>query len=279
VVARRRRPSGPRGGPLVGLRADPSLTNTDSRHLSATLQSAQQDPVVSDCGDGMGGTSNQTLGGVASAPSVFELALALNLLTGKGTAGVGVAETPWAGAEGRDFAPGMTNYTLHSTCYGTVDDSTAPVIRDCEEAMFTTFAGTRITQLLTWRLRRGAGRTWHMGGSRTLTVDDVYTVTTSVPSGSPVSLHAECTMPTVRDLARARTLAAAKRIATRAGFPHIHIRGSRMTKAARPAYYLIDEGIGNANPEPCGYRHLHIVRSLGWPRGGDASLRSDVSAG
>src|SRR4051812_27087636 len=50
--------------PLVGLRADPSLTNTDSRYVRATLQSAQQDPVVSDCGDGMGGTSTQTLGGV-----------------------------------------------------------------------------------------------------------------------------------------------------------------------------------------------------------------------
>src|SRR4051794_38493947 len=47
--------------PLVGLRADPSLTNTDSRYVRATLQSAQQDPVVSDCGDGMGGTITQTL--------------------------------------------------------------------------------------------------------------------------------------------------------------------------------------------------------------------------
>jgi hypothetical protein len=255
--------------PLVGLRADPSLTNSDSRYVRATLQSAQQDPRVSDCGDGMGGTTTQTLGGVASAPSVFEVALSLNLLTGRGTAQVGVAETPWQGAEGTDFAPGMTTYTLHSTCYGTVDDSTAPVdvIRDGEEAMFTAFAGRRIGQL-TLRLRRGPGGTWHLGGSRTLKVDDVYTVAASVTfAGSPVSLHAGCTMPTVRALNRARTLAAARRIAARAGFPHVIAAGSRMTKAARRGHYFIDEGIGNANPVRCGYRRLHLVRSLGWPAG------------
>jgi hypothetical protein len=254
--------------PLVGLRADPSLTNTDSRYVRATLQSAQQDPVVNDCGDGMGGTTTQTFGGVASAPSVFEVALSLNLLTGKGKAQVGVAETPWAGAEGRDFAPGMTTYTLHSTCYGSVQDSSSPVevVRDGEQAMFTAFAASRLESLLSWRLRRGAGGAWHMAGARTLKIDDTYTVTTSLSfAGSPVSLHAGCTMPTVRDLARARTLAAAKRITARAGFPHVLSRGSRKTRAARRGRYFIDEGIGNTGPVPCGSRGLHLVRSLGWP--------------
>jgi hypothetical protein len=163
----------------------------------------------------------------------------------------------------------MTTYTLHSTCYGSVEDSTAPVdvIRDGEQAMFTAFAERQITQL-TWRLRRGARGTWHLGGSRTVKSDDVYTVAASVSfAGSPVSLHAGCTMPTVRNLAPARTFAGARRITTRAGFPHVVNGGARMTKAARRGHYFIDEGIGNANPVPCGLRHLHVVRSLGWPAG------------
>jgi hypothetical protein len=107
-----------------------------------------------------------------------------------------------------------------------------------------------------------------MGGTRTLKVDDVYTITTSVTfAGSPVSLHAECTMPTVRNLAPAKTLASAKRITARAGFPHVINGGARMTRAARRGRYFIDEGIGNRNPIACGYRRLHLVRSLGWPAG------------
>jgi hypothetical protein len=86
-------------------------------------------------------------------------------------------------------------------------------------------------------------------------------------AGSPVSLHAECTMPTVRNLASAKTLASAKRITARAGFPHVINGGSRMTKAARRGRYFIDEGIGNRNRIACGYGRLHLVRSLGWPAG------------
>ena len=53
--------------PLVGLTADRSLVDTDSRYVRATLQSAQQDPVVTDCGDGTGATTTEAIGGVASA--------------------------------------------------------------------------------------------------------------------------------------------------------------------------------------------------------------------
>lgn len=252
--------------PLVGLRADASLTNTDSRYVRATLESAQQDPVVSDCGDGTGATTTQTLGGVASAASVFEVELSLNLLSGRGTAHLGVAATPWLGAEGTDFAPGTTNSTYHSTCYGSVDDraGVVDVIRDGEDAMFTAFVGGKINEL-SWRLTRGAGGVWQMQGTRRLESDGVYTVSASATfAGTPVSLHAGCAMPTVRDLAPARTLTQAKRITARAGFPHVST-AAKMTRAAHRGRYFIDEAIGNRNPIRCGYRRLHLIRSLGWP--------------
>ena len=254
--------------PLVGVRADASLTNTDSRYVRATLESAQQDPIVTDCGDGTGDTTTQTLGGVASAPSVFEVDLSLNLLTGRGTAYLGVASSPWQGIEAIDFAPGMTNSTSHSTCSGMVDDSSraVDVIRDGGEAMFTASVARQVNERA-WRLRRRAGGAWRMGGTRRVKTDDVYTVSTSVTfRGAPVSLHARCTMPTVRDLAPARTLTRARHIAARAGFPHV-ISRAKMTRAARRGRYFIDEGVGNRSPVPCGYRRLHLIRSLGWPSG------------
>jgi hypothetical protein len=253
--------------PLVGLRADPSLQNTDSRYVRATLQSAEQDPVVTDCGDGMGNTTTWRLGGVARAASVFETDVVLNLLTGRGTAEVGVAESPWPGSNGIAFAPGVVHSSFHSTCWGSVNDSTGAVdvIRDGEQTMYSAFVARAAT--LRWRLRRAAGA-WHMGGSRSFRMDGVtHTVTTSLTfAGSPVSLHARCTMPTRRDLAPARSLAAARRIAARAGFPHV-LTGARATRAARRGRGYIDEGIGNRNPVPCGYRRLHLFRSLGWPGG------------
>jgi hypothetical protein len=253
--------------PLVGLTADKTLIDTDSRYVHAMLRSAHQDPVVTDCGDGTGGTTTEALGGVASAGSVFEVALSLNRLHGRGTAQVGVAESPWPGNYGIDFAPGVTNATSHSTCYGTVDDrsGTADIIHDGEQAMFPALVGERANQL-TWRLTRAARRTWRMQGTRHLDVGGVYTVSTSVTfAGTPVSLHARCVMPTVHDLAPARTLKQARRIVARAGFSHIINARAKMTKAAHRGRYYIDEGVGNRDPVRCGYRRLHLVRSQGWP--------------
>jgi hypothetical protein len=245
--------------PLVGLSADQGLADTDSRYVRATLQSAQQDPVVMECGDGTGATTTTVLGGVASAPSVFEVALSLNLLTGRGTAHLGIAPSPWPGAEGVDFAPGTTNWTSHSTCYGTVEDRTdaVDVIRDGADAMFTAFAGRQIAEL-TWRLTRGAGGAWRMQGTRRVDADAVYTVSAAATfAGTPASMHAGCAMPTVRDLAPARTLQQARRIAARAGFPHVLAR-TKMTRAARRGRYFIDEGVGNRGQAP--------ARGCGWSR-------------
>jgi hypothetical protein len=254
--------------PLVGVTPDAGLTDTDSRYVHATLQSAQQDPVVTDCGDETGGTTTVGFGGVVSAASVFEVELSLNLLTGRGTAHLGVAATPWQGAEGLDFAPGTTNSTSHSTCYGSVDDRSAvvDVIRDGGEAMFTASVGRQVNEL-SWRLTRGAGGVWRMQGTRRFNADSAYTASAAATfAGTPASLHATCTMPTVHSLAPARTPKQARRILARAGFPHVLAR-AKMTRAARRGRYFIDEAVGNSTPVRCGYRRLHLVRSLGWPSG------------
>jgi hypothetical protein len=252
--------------PLVGVRVDRTLIDTDSRYVHATLDRAEQGTTVTDCGDDMGGTTIQSLSGVATASSAFETDLVLDLLKGRGTAQVNVAESPYPGGLYRFFAPGQVTYHLHSTCYGSDETQNEPVdvVGDDPPTMFTGFTGDRVADI-SWPLRRSHGA-WQLAGTRTLELyPDTFTVTAAVVfRGTPVGLHAQCHMPTVRQLRPAGTVAGAKRITARAGFPHVST-GAVKTRAARRGHWFIREEIGNDNPLACGYRRLHLVRSLGWP--------------
>jgi hypothetical protein len=253
--------------PLVGVPLSAQITNTDSRYVTAQLQSASIAPVVNNCGDGMGGTTTVQTSGVASAISTFETNLVLDYLHGRGHAEVSVAESPYTGATGAYyFAPGQSNYMVHSTCYDQVTDTsdTIPAVGGFSSVVFTDNESQN-TKRINWPLRHAANGAWVMGGSRTIT-DDVQPVTVQANvafTGSGVALHARCTMPTARDLAGARTLTQARRIMARAGYP-ASIATARRTRAVRRGHYFVLEGVGNTNPIACGYRRLHLVRSLGW---------------
>jgi hypothetical protein len=252
--------------PLVGVAVLPFLTDSDSRYVLAKLVSAEQPAVTVDCGDGLGGTTTQQISGVASARAAIETQIDLNLLHGKGTAQIDIGASPYQGTNGTYFAPGLAKYIFHSTCFGTVQDSTdaVPVVGDPGPTLFTDHFGNQAMNIR-WPLVRTPGGVWHVAAHRTLDVSEKpETITVNMSfAGSATSLHAACVMPTVRDLRGAKTLKAARRIAARGGFPHT-IAGKRRTRATKKGRYFIMEAVGNGNAVPCGYRRLHLIRSLGW---------------
>jgi hypothetical protein len=251
---------------VVGVQVLPQLVDTDSRYLAAKLVEADRAPVTTDCGDGTGHVSTVAISGVTGAPSAFEADLVLDLLHGRGSAQVNVAEAVYAGAEGTYFAPGLARWSYTSTCYDPpeVQEADVPVLGSQGEWIFSDTIGRAAASVI-WRLARTGSGPWRLSGRRTVTDGlERDTITAAITfSGSPASMHARCTMPTVRDLRGARTVTQARAVAARAGFDHVSV-GTKRTRAARRGRFYLAEGIGNTNPIPCGYRGLHLLRSLGW---------------
>ena len=238
--------------------------------MHATLTAAHQDREVTDCGDGLGNTIAQSMDGVAHGSSAFQTDLELNLLHGRGTAQLGVAEAPWSGANGNAFAPGRTFYDQHATCYGSVTGQHAPVdvVGDNGTTMFSAFASGRLYEHA-WRLRRGRDGAWRLTGTHRWSDGFAHFAAAATVTfrGSGHALHARCVIPTIRDLAGAHTVRAARSILRRAGFPDA-ATGAKHTRAARRGRFYVVSGreeIGGTSTA-CGLRgrfRLHLVRSLG----------------
>lgn len=71
-------------------------------------------------------------------------------------------------------------------------------------------------------------------------------------------------LPSVRRLRPLTSFRQADALTTKAGFSKF-VHQSKPSRAAPKGHFFITEGIGNKYAE-CGQHHLHIVRSLGWPR-------------
>jgi hypothetical protein len=250
----------------LGITPDKTLIDTDTRYVHARLTSAHRDKQVDSCGDGMAGTTIQTYVGVASAPSAFQLELVLNQLHGRGTAHVGVADSPWPGGGTRSFASGRTHYASHSTCYGSVEDRTGIVDVVADDGMFAMFGIGRLYEHA-WTLRRGRDGAWRLAGTHRFSQPGEKLAATAAVAfrGSATGLHAWCITPRKADLAHARTAAAAKAIMRRAGFPHARA-GTRHTRAAGRGRFYAGDGVQDEGGQAykCGSR-LNVMRSLGWP--------------
>jgi hypothetical protein len=255
--------------PKVGLPADRLLRDTDLRYVHASLTAAHVARETTDCGDGTGGTTTQSFDGVASASAAFQTELVLDQLHGRGSAQLAVADSPWPGSEDRAFAPGRTRYTMHSTCYGQTQDSSAEadVVGDGPPTFFGMFGPRRLYEHA-WVLRRGHDGAWRMSGThRWSDAEQRLAVTANVAfRGSGRALHARCVIPRIRDLAPARSAAAAKRIMRRAGFPRVTL-GTRHTRAARRGRWFVVAGYEELGGQAalCDGSRLRLVRSLGWP--------------
>lgn len=120
-----------------------------------------------------------------------------------------------------------------------------------------------------WRLVRDAAGDWVVNATKVFgaqTYDRASETMHLTLHGSLPSLRAGCALPSVKRLHPLASFHRADMMATRAGLRHF-IHQSKASRAAPKGHFFISEGIGNTYAE-CGQTHLHIVRSLGWPRRG-----------
>jgi hypothetical protein len=252
-----------------GLPVDQFLQDSDSRYVSATLTSADQTAEHGACDNGAGGGWTSHLSGVSDHRAIFEIRFAtLNLLTGRGSVSAGVAPTAYSfGSAYRMFQPGLTTWTYTNTCPGweTSESSPVEVVSDDAPTMFTGFTAYHLMNVRLPLVRSNAA--WHL--DKTFQVPDGQDVPTDVGvhltiTGSPTSLNADCTIPTVRRLHPYTRASGARALLRRAGFPTVTLTRPRYSKAAPRGHFFVREGIGNTL-DRCGATGLHLTRSKGWP--------------
>jgi len=251
-------------GPAV---ATPATRNTSTRYVGATITSAVRPLLTTPCGDESDPSRiSSWVSGASQPKAAMSLELEFDLLRGRGKAQFGVADTPNVYARSKFFAPGFVTHTRTSNCLGNeqTEITALPVFSHSEDSMFREDIGWWMLAH-TWPVVRTTSGAWRIVGSIHLDADGFeppHTASLNVTvAGTPVSLNADCRLPTTSDLKRARTTTAAKRITARAGFPRVII-GSRRTAAVPKGRWFIAERVGNGNPRVCGTR-LHLLRSRG----------------
>lgn len=247
-----------------------TLSDSDARYVTATLQAARQDPVVTACDEG---ADIRSYAGVASAASIFETDLVLNLLKGTGEATVGLAADPY-GALDRMWAPGQTYVTDDpSTCAPFESDpQTSPVGVVGERAgdpdsIFDESVGRNLLSSA-WPLVHGEDGAWRVQAARTVAdrfgQENVEVRLEATFSGSPKSMHARCVTPTTKRLSGAHRVGQARAVLAEAGFSHVTVTKAKHTKAARKGHFYLSNLVGDRDPVPCGWKGIKLTRSLGW---------------
>ena len=169
----------------------------------------------------------------------MSLELEFDLLRGRGKAQFGVADTPNVYARSKFFAPGFVTHTRTSNCLGNeqTEITALPVFSHSEDSMFREDIGWWMLAH-TWPVVRTTGGAWRIAGSIHLDADGwepPHTASLNVTvAGTPVSLNADCRLPTPSDLKRARTTTAAKRITARAGSEGDHRQPAHRSRAEGP---------------------------------------------
>jgi hypothetical protein len=255
---------------VAGWPVDALLTDSDSRYVHADLVSMARPTIVYPCPGDDSRTGTITWAGISASSSIIRTDLTLDLVKGTGEAHIGVANLPYVGGDYRAWMPGIVDTVQDDNCYAepthVVASGAAVGDRDPGVEIFDGFTMNRVLDL-SWALVEQQGR-WVLRGSSSLTPDGVHSVRIDADitfSGDPTSMHALCVTPTTKQLRPARTVAAAKRILARAGFPSVKVTQPKHTRAARKGHYYLPDLIGNRSPVMCGYPKLRLTRSLGWP--------------
>jgi hypothetical protein len=254
--------------PLVGITDLTGLFNSDERYAHASLTGFQAVEPPTPCGDGTAAVTTVAYTGITDPSSAIGLAnMEVNLYTGTGRIQLNIAESPTRDNE--MLAPGTVNVHTHSECYGSVTDNTAVVPVMGEATGLEPLGGYWAFQDLfmgRWKLTRDGAHGWQVHQHRDLSTTsyDSANETVNLSIAGPLSvLKASCALPSVRMLRRATTFRAADAIVRRGGFAKFR-NVVKQSRAAPKGHFFVLEGIGNKYAG-CGQRHLHVVKSLGWP--------------
>jgi hypothetical protein len=254
--------------PLVGITDLTGLFDSDERYAHASLTGFQAVEPPAPCGDGTEAVTTVTYTGIADPSSAIGLAdMEVSLYTGTGRIKLNIAESPTRDDE--MLAPGTVTVQTHSECYGSVTDSTAVVPVMGEATGVEPLGGYWAFQDLfsgQWKLTRDGANGWQVHQHRDLSTTSYdsanETVNLSI-TGPLTTLKASCALPSVRMLRRATSFRAADAIVRRGGFAKPR-NVEKQSRAAPKGHFFILEGVGNKYAG-CGQRHLHVVKSLGWP--------------
>jgi hypothetical protein len=238
--------------------------NTDSRFVGAKLTSVTLAPETTpSCYTEGDGGMTRSIEGVSVAPAAFEIALRLDLLRGRGTAQLVIADGQQSGDFGSFFAPGRATLRTVLHCSGDeVRVTSVPLFSHAGSSLFSDDTASGWARVA-WAAKHTATRTWTIAGVHTSPRDafgavDRIEVSASV-NGTPIDLHATCHIPSARELHHARSWRAAGAILARAGFPAFRRRSRPLVIPV--GHFMVDENVTGAESSLCGDRRLHLVLS------------------
>jgi hypothetical protein len=253
--------------PLLGITDTTGWSNSDEKYAHATLTGYHVPVQVFPCGDGTDATTTVGYPAIAGANAAVGITgIHVDQLTGKGSIQVNLAESPTRDDE--LLAAGTVLDHTHSDCYGTSTDTTAPVpVMGVRPAPLSSWWPLNEGRVHEWKMLRNAAGDWVVNADKhfgTQSYDQASETVHLTLHGSLPSLRANCVLPSVRRLRPLTSFRQADALTTKAGFSRF-VHQSKPSRAAPRGHFFITEGIGNKYAE-CGQHHLHIVRSLGWPR-------------
>jgi hypothetical protein len=251
---------------VLGIADTAGWSDTDEKYAHATLTGAHVPVQAFPCGDAGGPTTTRDYPAVVDPDAAFGItAVRVDQLTGKGSIQVNLAESQTSPYE--MLAPGTVALHEHSDCSDPATDTTVPVsVMGEGGAPISSWWPLGEGRGYAWKLVRDHAGDWVVNATKTYGDEPYDQATETVHlnlTGSLPSLRAQCALPSVRKLRPLTSFRRADAMVAKAGFDHV-VHQSKPSRAAPKGHFFITEGIGNTYAE-CGQRHLHIVRSLGWP--------------
>jgi hypothetical protein len=253
--------------PLLGITDTTGWSNSDETYAHASLTGYHVPVQVFPCQDGTDAVTTVDYPAVADTNAAVGITgIYVDQLTGKGTIQVNLAESPTR--FDAMLAVGTVQDHTHSDCYGTSTDTTDTVpLMGERPAPLSSWWPLNEGRVQEWKMTRNAAGDWVVNTSKLFGSQAYEQATETIHltlHGSLPSLRADCALPSVRRLHPLTSFRQADKLTAKAGFSRF-VHQSKPSRAAPKGHFFITEGIGNKYAE-CGQHHLHIVRSLGWPR-------------